>query len=136
LVRVEKKSVRAQQEDAIAALLSEPTVEAAAVKAGISVGVLHAWLRNSTFDNRYQAARRASVDAGVADAITQLQQEAASAVDALRRNLTCGVPAVEVEAAKVILEHAVEGLERTESPGQSQAGDRGRAPYKEKTGRD
>jgi hypothetical protein len=108
LVKVEERSTRALQEDAISALLNAPTVEAAAAAAGVRESVLRTWLKDPKFGAEYQAARIAVISG----AIVQLQLSAARAVEALTRNLTCGIPVVEVEAAKVILDQAVHGMER------------------------
>jgi hypothetical protein len=103
LVKVEAKSEAARQDEAIAALLLAPRVEAAAALAGIPEGTLRQWMKDPRFDARYQAARQATLD----DLIARLEQLAGNAIEALARNLTCGVPAVEVEAAKAILGHAL-----------------------------
>jgi hypothetical protein len=103
LAKVETKSEAARQDEAITALLRAPRVEAAAALAGIPEGTLRQWLKDPRFDARYQAARQATLD----DRIARLEQLAGDAVDALARNLTCGVPQVEVEAAKAILNHAL-----------------------------
>ena len=92
---------------AIAALLAEPTVEAAAKRAGISESTLLRWLQDAAFSAEYRAARRAVVEG----AIGRLQQTATQVVDALARNLRCGIPAVEVGAAKAVLDQAMRGLE-------------------------
>src|SRR5216683_3059200 len=47
----------------------------------------------------------------VEQAISQLQQAASEAASALRRNLTCGVPSVEVRAALGVLEQSVKAVE-------------------------
>jgi hypothetical protein len=44
-------------------------------------------------------------------AIGRLQHAAAAAVDALARNLTCGTPAVEVGAARTVLDQAIKAIE-------------------------
>ena len=99
---------RSNREDAaLAALLSERTVAEAAAKAGIGESTLLRWMAEPDFRERYRAARRAVVEG----AIGRLQQAAGDAVDALTRNLTCGNPAVEVGAAKAILDQALRGLE-------------------------
>jgi hypothetical protein len=101
-------SKRPQREDAaLAALLSEPTIEAAATKAGISEPTLWRWLAEPSFKSRYRDARRQVVE----HAISGLQQAAGEAVEALRRNLQCGVPASEIAAAKAIIDQAVKGVE-------------------------
>src|SRR3954451_19104346 len=92
---------------AIAALLAEPTVEAAAKRTRISESTLLRWLRDAAFSAEYRAARRAVVEG----AIGRLQRAATLAVGALERNLTCGVPAVEVGAAKAVLDQAIKGVE-------------------------
>jgi len=112
---------------AVAALLSEPTVAAAADKAGVSERTLRGWLRQSAFQAAYQAARRQVLEG----AIGRLQQAAGEAVETLRRNLSAGRPADQVRAAGLILQHALgtaelldmaerlEALERLLGSGQS-----------------
>jgi hypothetical protein len=96
-----------REETAIAALLSEPTIEAAATKAGIGESTLLRWLAEPTFKARYRDARRQVVEA----AVGRLQTVATKAVDTLERNLTCGIPAVEVGAAKSVLDQAIKAVE-------------------------
>jgi hypothetical protein len=101
-------SRRPQREDAaLSALLAEPTIAAAAQVAGISERTLMRWLAQPDFKARYRAARRQLVEA----AIGRLQQTATQAVDALTRNLTCGVPTSEIAAAKAVLDNAVKAIE-------------------------
>jgi hypothetical protein len=95
------------EDRALAALLSEPTIAAAATKAGIGESTLLRWMAEPDFKARYRAARRQVVEG----AIGRLQQAATLAVDALTRNLTCGIPAVEVGAAKSILDQAIKAVE-------------------------
>src|SRR4051812_25890269 len=96
-----------RMEAAIAALLVERTHALAAAKAGISEATITRWLRDEGFQNAYRAARRTLVES----ALGRLQQGTAQAVDALTRNLTCGNPAVEVSASRVMLEQAVKAVE-------------------------
>ena len=96
-----------REEAAIAALLAEPTIAAAARRAGVSESTLLRWLREPEFGSEYRAARRLVVES----AIGRLQQTATEAVDALARNLQCGIPAVEVGAAKAVLDQAIRGVE-------------------------
>ena len=96
-----------REEQAIAALLSEPTIVAAATKTGIGESTLLRWMAEPDFKARLRAARRSLVEG----AIGRLQQAATMAVDALTRNLTCGIPAVEVGAAKSVLDQAVKAVE-------------------------
>jgi hypothetical protein len=101
-------SRRARLEDlALAALLSEPTMQQAASKAGVSESTMLRWLADPSFQARYRAARRQVVE----QAVAQLQQGTSEAVETLRRNLKCGLPASEIAAAKAILDFAVKGVE-------------------------
>ena len=101
-------SKRSQQEDtALAALLVEPTIAEAATKAGVSASTLYRWLSEPAFQTRYRAARRQVVE----QAICGLQRATIEAVDALRRNLTCGLPAAEITAAKSVIDFSVKGIE-------------------------
>jgi hypothetical protein len=99
---------RPQQEDAaISALLAEPTIAAAAKTVGVDESTLRRWLAEPEFRARYRGARRQVVEA----AIGRLQTVATKAVDALERNLSCGTPAVEVGAAKAVLDQAIKAVE-------------------------
>ena len=91
----------------IAALLTEPTQATAAAKAGVSEATAQRWLKKPEFQAAYRAARRAVVES----AVGRLQQAAAEAVEVLRRNLVCGNPAVEIRAAALVLEKALQGVE-------------------------
>jgi hypothetical protein len=101
----EKQSRKAEL--AVAALLSEPTIEAAATKAGVSTRTLKTWLKDPTFLAAYRQARAQIVEA----AVTRLQQAATAAVLTLHRNLTCGRPGAEIAAAKTVLEQALRGVD-------------------------
>ena len=96
-----------KQEQAIAALISQPTMGAAAKESGVSEVTLWRWLQDQDFQGAYRHARRQIVEKAVAE----LQGACSDAVKALTRNLTCGVPAVEVNAAKTILDQATKGIE-------------------------
>jgi hypothetical protein len=84
-----------KQEQAIAALLSEVTIERAAAKIGVACRTLKNWLKRPDFAASYRAARRAVTD----ESILVLQKSSLSAAIALNRNLDCGNPGVEVRAA-------------------------------------
>jgi hypothetical protein len=101
----EKRSRRA--EVAIAALLTEPTVEQAAAKAGVSHRTLKGWLRQPRFLAAFRRAQREILDRTVA----QLVAVSGEAVQTLRRNLACGKPAAEIRAAGAILERMDRGLQ-------------------------
>jgi hypothetical protein len=89
-----------KQQKLIAAMLTEPTLAAAAEKAGISPATLYRWQRSPEFQAAYQAASRQVVDRSLA----RLQRSSDAAVDALERNLRCGRPAAEIRAALGILD--------------------------------
>ncbi len=74
---------------------------------GVSESSLLRWLRDPAFRAEYRAARRAVVE----QAVSGLQHATSEAVAALRRNLTCGMPTVEISAAKAVLDFAVKGVE-------------------------
>jgi hypothetical protein len=97
----------ARQERAIVALLEHPSVADATAAAGVSQPTLWRWMQQAGFREAYRSAQRRAVEAAIAN----LQQASAEAVGALRRNLTCGRPAVEVRAAEVILDLAFRGHE-------------------------
>ena len=96
-----------KQEQAIVALLEQPTVEDAARVAGVSPVTLWRWMRQPDFRERYRAARRDVLE----HAVARLQRATGDAVETLTRNLSCGVASVEVRAAQVILDQAVKGAE-------------------------
>jgi transposase-like protein len=102
-------SKRPQREEAaIAALLSEPSVDAAAKKIGVSPATLYRWLDEPAFRDRYRGARRQVLD----HAVTALQQAASDAVAALREVANDQQqPAPRVSASKAILDQAFRGLE-------------------------
>ena len=96
-----------KHEAAISALLSEPTVALAAVRAGVSEASLHRWLRLPEFESAYREARRNVLG----QAVARLQQGSGKAVDALIRNLECGTPSAEIRAALGMLDHAQRSVE-------------------------
>jgi hypothetical protein len=91
----------------IAALLTERTIAEASAKVGVSESTVLRWMRRPDFQEAYRAARRSIVDCVVA----QVQQAATEAVSALRKNLQCGTPGAEVQAARVLLDTALRGVE-------------------------
>jgi hypothetical protein len=95
------------EEAAIAALLSEPTLDRAAQRCGIGAKTLWRWLRQPEFQARHREARRLVFE----QAILRLQYIAGEAVDALHKSLECPFPAVQVRAALGILDQAVKASE-------------------------
>src|SRR5262249_46159174 len=88
---------------AIACLLSEATIEAAATKAGIGTRTLKEWLaEDGEFRRLYRAARQQVVE----EAIARIQRATGQAVDALLKLLDADKPSVKLGAAKAILDYA------------------------------
>lgn len=96
-----------KQEQAIAALLSAPTIKDAGRACDVSEVTLWRWLQLPEFAAAYRAARRQVVER----AVSELQAATGEAVEALKRNLHCEQANVEIRAAQIILEQAVKGVE-------------------------
>jgi hypothetical protein len=94
-----------RKEQAVAALLSEPTVEAAAVKADVSCRTLKAWLAKDDFRDAYAAARRRVLE----DTLGQLQAAAPQAVTTLKECLQAPKHADRIRAKVAILAAGREG---------------------------
>jgi len=106
-----------KQEQAIAALLTQPTIAKAAKSCGISEVTLWRWLQEPDFQRSFRQARLRVVEA----AISGLQGAAADAVAALKRNLDAEQEGVQVRAAVAILEHATKAIELMDLEGRVQA---------------
>jgi hypothetical protein len=96
-----------RQEQAISALLSEPTLAAAAAAAGCAVRTLKGWLVLPAFAAAYAAARRQVLE----QAVVRLVGVTGEAVDTLAANLGADRPGDQIRAAVAILEHAHKGVE-------------------------
>jgi hypothetical protein len=94
-------------EQAVAALLTQPTIVAAAAAVGIDEATLRGWLKDAAFVAAYRAARRQVVE----QALGVLQGRASDATATLARNLTCGKAGDEIRAAVALLDFAVRGVE-------------------------
>jgi len=92
---------------AIAALLTAARLEDAARACGISKSTLCRWLQEPAFQEAFRLARRQVLEA----AVSRLQAVAGAAVETLARNLTCRKAAIEVQAARAVLEHATRSVE-------------------------
>jgi hypothetical protein len=95
-----------KREQAISALLSEATIEAAAGKVGVDPRTLKRWLALPGFAAAYRAARQQVLDRTVGRLLSTTDK----AVQALDRNLTCGAAHAEIRAAVAVLEHAARGV--------------------------
>jgi hypothetical protein len=98
-----------KQELAIAALLTCPTLLAAARQCGLAEVTLHRWLKDSAFQTAYREARRAAVQF----AIVQVQCATAEAVETLRVVMhdSESPASARVSAAKTILDTAIKAVE-------------------------
>ena len=92
---------------AVSALLQSPTVEAAAGLCGVSESTLSRWIKRSDFQDVYTQARRELVQRS----LSSLQTASVEALDALKRNLVCGLPAIEVRAASALLDQSLRATE-------------------------
>jgi len=98
-----------KQELAVASLLTQPTIVAAAEKTGVSEATLNRWMKREEFKEAFREARRDAVS----QAVARLHQACAAAVATL-----VGVMADDsaptgcrVSAAKTILEMAMRAVE-------------------------
>jgi hypothetical protein len=96
-----------RREQAISALLVEPTVEKAAAQAGVSYRTLKGWLAQADFQARYRAARAAVLERRVA----RLLHACGAAVAALERNLSAANPQAANRAALGIIDRSMRGVE-------------------------
>jgi hypothetical protein len=98
-----------KKEQAIAALLSNRSVEQAAKAVGVGVTTLRRWMRNPEFKAEYLQARRE----GLAQATARLQQSSGPAASTLLRLMVDQAmpPAIRLRAADYVLKHGVKSLE-------------------------
>jgi hypothetical protein len=98
-----------KQEKAIIALLSEPTLKAAAEKAGITEKTLWGWQKEDAFKAVYMQARRLAVQ----QATARLQTVTGEAVGVLREvmNDKAAKESERVSAAKAVIELAYRGID-------------------------
>jgi len=98
-----------KQEQAIAALMTAPSVTAAAKVAGVGESTLFRWLREPAFTEEYRTARREVV----VQATSQLSQASVDAVTMLRGIMAdIEAPASSrVTAAKAVLDYTFRGME-------------------------
>lgn len=103
------KKYERKQEEAIAALLSQRSVEDAGRLIGINSRTLLRWMQEPEFKAAYRQARRDAFS----QAIARLQQASSAAVSTLLKvMLDVATPASsKVRAADCILDHAAKGIE-------------------------
>ena len=98
-----------KKEEAIAALLTQPTAEAAARAVGIGVATLIRWMKEPEFEASYRQARRAAFG----QAIARLQHATSAAASTLLKvMIDPGSPAsCKIRSAESILTHAAKAIE-------------------------
>jgi hypothetical protein len=96
-----------RHEAVIVALLAHPTIKDAAASAGVNESTVWRLMQREDFQKRYREAQDKAFDG----ALGTLQGAASDAVAALQRNLSCGVPAAEVGAAKTLLDFTLKARE-------------------------
>ncbi|NIN91585.1 hypothetical protein GTO36_01020 [bacterium] len=98
-----------KKQEAIAALLTQPTIKEAAKSAGVGEKTLWRWLQNEEFRESYCDAKRRVVEEG----ISRLQQVCGEAVETLKEIMRDQEkpPSSRVTASRIILEMAVKALE-------------------------
>lgn len=103
------KQLTRRQESALAALLAQPTIRAAALDARVSEATVYRWLADELFADAYRRARRDVVS----HATARLQAASTDAVETLRAvMLDPKVSAASrVSAARAVIELAHRGVE-------------------------
>jgi hypothetical protein len=99
-----------KQEQAIAALLGQPTIDKAARVVGVTGQTLKNWLKLPEFQQAFQQARQAVLR----DALGRLQATSTEAADTLRKLLKAKSETVRLGAARSILELGVKLRESLE----------------------
>ena len=97
------------QEQAIAALMSQPTIGEAARVAGIGVETLRTWLQDPAFSDAYRRARRDFM-AQVGRQLQRAATEAVKALEDITKDPDAGASA-RVSAARTILEMSARASE-------------------------
>ena len=101
--------LKPKQEEAIAALLTNRTVEDAARAVKITPRTLHRWLNETDFDAAYRRARRAAFGQCVA----RMQQASSAAVSVMLKILAdpSAPAAARLRAADLIVTHSAKSIE-------------------------
>ena len=89
------------------ALLSNPKIKDAAAAAGVNESTVWRLMQRDDFQTRFREAQGKVFDG----ALGTLQGATTAAVDCLIRNLSCGSPSAEVQAAKIILDFTMKARE-------------------------
>jgi hypothetical protein len=98
-----------KHEQAISALLTQPTLAEAATTVGVGEATLRRWLQQESFQAAYRQARREAVS----QAVAHVQRVSGEAVETLRTIMHDDrkPSSARVTAARVILELAIKAVE-------------------------
>ena len=96
-----------KQDAAIGALLSHPTISAAAQSVGLGEATLRRWLKEPDFLGAYRATRRDALE----HCVVLLQKAGSAAVEALQQSLRATSEGVRLRAACAILDYSMKGAE-------------------------
>tara|TARA_B100000315_G_scaffold208387_1_gene203651 strand:+ start:150 stop:518 length:369 start_codon:yes stop_codon:yes gene_type:complete len=96
-----------KQDAAIGALLSHPTISAAAQSVGLGEATLRRWLKEPDFLGAYRATRRDALE----HCVVLLQKAGSAAVEALQQSLQATSEGVRLRAACAILDYSMKGAE-------------------------
>jgi hypothetical protein len=96
-----------RHEAVIVALLANPTIKGAAEAAGVNESTVWRLMQREDFQKRFREAQGKVFDG----ALGTLQGATSQAVETLTKNLSCGVPSAEVQAAKIILDYTLKARE-------------------------
>jgi hypothetical protein len=97
-----------QQEQAVQAMLTEPTLRAVCEAVGTTYPTLRAWMQLPRFQREYRAARREVLE----HTIARLQRGLTMAIETLERNMAAGNPVVEIRAAVAMGELATRAVQQ------------------------
>ena len=97
-----------RQEAAIAGLLSEPTIEAAAKNARVGEATLARWLKDPQFAERYRQARKQALEIAIAR-LAKIAQDAVTTLHEVASNLQSPASS-RVTAARSILEISIRAI--------------------------
>jgi hypothetical protein len=105
--------ISTKQEKLIACLVTEPTIEKACEKAGVTTVTYWRWAQQEAFKKEYRRARRTIFE----NTVARLQSLTHEAVDCLERNLHCENASVEIRAASIVLDLSARGIETLDLEG-------------------
>ena len=97
-----------RHEAVLVALLAHPKIADAAKAAGVNESTVWRLMQNEVFQNRYREAQEQALNG----ALGALQGAATEAVATLQKNMSCGIPAAENQAAMAVLNYTLKVREQ------------------------